>query len=149
VIGRGEDANEDDWRWVPLVRAEQALLVVVQTAAGLLGFPVRAEGWNVDRQPVLSVPGGVEAVSPLLDEVGVDAWKQSWQAWCQQRSIPAGEADACKLELSDHRLLVRAPGRLIERLRAGRSDALKGEAWLLAGSGAVRATAMIDLGETA
>jgi hypothetical protein len=167
VVDLGEGGKEEDWRRVPVVRAEQAQLVVVQTAAGLLGFPVRAEGWSVETKPVLSVPGGVEALSPLFDEVGLDAWKQSWQAWCQQRSIPVGEAEACKLELSGHRLLVRAPGRLIDRLRASRSDALKGEAWLLAGSspqrsgageppGAaaertsiVRATAMIDLGETA
>jgi hypothetical protein len=46
-------------------------------------------------------------------------------------------------------LRVLAPGRLIDRLRAARSDALKNEAWLLAGTGRLRAAAVIELVETA
>jgi hypothetical protein len=53
--------------------------------------------------------------------------------------------EACRLERVDHRLLVHAPPRLIERLRAARSDAMKQEAWLLAGVGRIRSAAQIDL----
>ena len=46
---------------------------------------------------------------------------------------------------TDHRLIVRAPARLADRLRQGRSEALRGEAWLLAGTGQIRHAALIDL----
>jgi hypothetical protein len=141
--------TREDWRRVPLARAEQALLVLVESGEGgqVAGFPVRADGWTLGKEAVLSVPGGAAVLSPLLGDIGPEAWKQSWQLWCQQRNLPPGEAEACQLELAGHRLVVRAPARLVERLRGARSDALKGEAWLLAGSGRVRAAARIDLGE--
>ena len=44
-------------------------------------------------------------------------------------------------------LRVAPPARLLERLRAARSDALKGEAWLLAGEGPVRRAAVVELVE--
>jgi hypothetical protein len=141
--------TEPDWRQVPFVRAEQALLVLVETtdSGAVLGFPVRADGWALGREPVLSLPGA-EALLAVVGAVDAEAWKHSWQTWCQQRNLPAAEAEACKLEVVGHRLVVQAPPRLIERLRSARSDALKGEAWLLAGTGRARATALIDLGET-
>jgi hypothetical protein len=144
-------APPDDWRSVPLVRAEQALLVLVEKTQGseVVGFPVRADGWTLGRETVLSLPGGAAVLAPLLRDINAEAWKQAWQGWCHQRNLPEGEAQACHLELVGHRLMVRAPARLVERLRAARSDALKGEAWLLAGTGRVRATALIDLGESA
>jgi hypothetical protein len=147
-ILRPAEASED-WRRVPLVRAEQAWLVLVEKGEGgeVAGFPVRADGWTLGKEAVLSVPGGVAVLAPLLGDIGPEAWKQSWQVWCHQRNLPAGEAEASQLELAGHRLVVRAPPRLIERLRNARSDALKGEAWLLAGSGRVWAAAVIELGE--
>jgi hypothetical protein len=144
------NATEDDWRGVALERAEQVVLLLVEPeeSGAILGFPVRIDGWQLNREPVLSLRSGREVLSPILEEVGLESWKQAWQAWCQQRNVSAGEVEACKLELADYRLRVHATGRLIDRLRAARSDALKGEAWLLAGTGRVRAAALIDLGET-
>jgi hypothetical protein len=142
-------AMPEDWRSVPLARAEQALLVLVETGerGEVVGFSVRADGWTLGREAVLSLPGGAAVLSPLLRDITAEAWKQAWQVWCHQRNLPAGEAEACQLEPAGHRLVVRAPPRLVDRLRAARSDALKGEAWLLAGGGRVRQMALIDLGE--
>jgi hypothetical protein len=141
--------SEEDWRLVPLTRAEQALLLLVETASGeILGFSVRAEGWALSREPVLSLACGQAWISSLGGDTSDEVWKQSWQAWCQQRSLPLPEVEACRPEQVGHRLLVHAPARLIERLRASRSDAAKGEAWLLAGNGRIRAAALIDLGES-
>jgi hypothetical protein len=142
-------AAPEEWLSVPLVRTEQSTLVLVEAPRGgeVLGFAVRSEGWALGKDVVLSLPGGAAILSPLLGAIDLADWKGSWQAWCHQRNVPGGEADACQLELAGHRLLVRAPARLVERLRASRSDALKGEAWLLAGNGRVRAAALIDLGE--
>jgi hypothetical protein len=141
-------ALAEDWRAVPLLRAEQALLVLVETAKDgeVLGFPVRADGWVLGREIVLTLPGSA-VLAPLLGNIDAEAWKQAWQVWCHQRNLPSGEVEACKLEPVGHRLMVAAPSRLVERLRTARSDALKGEAWLLAGAGPVRATAQVDLGE--
>jgi hypothetical protein len=148
VIRLGDGGTEPDWRQVPLVRAEQALLVLVETAdsGAVVGFPVSPDGWALGREPVLSLPSA-EVLVPVVGAVEVEAWRHSWQTWCQQRNLPAAEVEACKLEVKGHRLVVQAPPRLIERLRSARSDALKGEAWLLAGTGRARATALIDLGE--
>jgi hypothetical protein len=88
-----------------------------------------------------------EVLTVLGGEPSADAWRQAWQAWSQTRSLPGGEVDACRLEPSGHRLVVRAPAKLLDRLKAAKSEALKGEAWVLAGAGRVRAAAMLDLVE--
>ena len=43
------------------------------------------------------------------------------------------------------RLRVQAPPRFLERLHALRSDVLKGEAWLLVGTGHLRPVARIEI----
>jgi hypothetical protein len=143
-------ATPEDWRSVALARAEQALLVLAERGerGEVLGFPVRADGWTLGRDVMLTLPGGVAVLAPLLRDIDAEAWKQSWQVWCHQRNLPAGDAESCQVEPVGHRLVVRAPARLLDRLRGARSDALKGEAWLLAGSGMVREIARIDLGES-
>lgn len=126
-------------------RAEQCLLAIVQTGEGILGFPASAENWELQRTPVLTLPSNSDFSLALLAPLPVEAWRQAWIGWCQQRSLPGNEVDACQLEPIDHRLVVRAPARLVDKLRQGRSEALRGEAWLLAGAGRVRHAAMIEL----
>jgi hypothetical protein len=126
-------------------RAEQSLLALVQTGDAILGFPVGAENWELRRTPALTLPTASDFASALLAPLPVEAWRHAWLGWCQQRSLPGNEADACQLEPADHRLVVRAPGRLVDKLRQGRSEALRGEAWLLAGAGRVRHAAVIEL----
>jgi hypothetical protein len=141
---------EANWRRVVLDSLESLALVLVPTlqagGAILLGFPVRTEGWALEATPVLELASGWEEVLPdLTQEPPPEAWRQAWRAWCQPRSLPPAEVDACRLERGDHRLLVHAPPRLIERLRTARSDAIKQEAWLLAGGGRLRSAAQVEL----
>src|SRR5262249_19527844 len=117
------------------------------SGAAVLGFPVRADGWALGREPVLKLEDGAALLAPLGAAPAPEDWRHAWQVWSQQRSLPGSEVEACRLEWVEHRLRVRAPARLIDRLRATRSDALKGEAWLLAGTGRVRPAAMIELVE--
>jgi hypothetical protein len=149
VVRAGD--SPDDWRAVAVDLPAQALLALVEVAARtgtvLLGFPVRPDGWALAREPALNWPDGAEQLAPLGAEPGVEVWRHAWQMWCQQRSLPGGDVEACRLEVVGHRLRVQAPARLVERLRTARSDALKGEAWLLAGTGRVRPAAMIELVE--
>jgi hypothetical protein len=141
---------ETNWRRVVLDSLESMALALVPTiqsgAAVLLGFPVRTEGWALEATPVLELASGWEEVLPdLTQEPPPEAWRQAWHAWCQPRSLPLAEVDACRLERVEYRLLVHAPPRLIERLRTARSDAIKHEAWLLAGSGRLRLAAQVEL----
>jgi hypothetical protein len=120
-------------------------------AERLLGFAVRQDGWVLQAAPPAFAlgPDWRDQFPQLGDEVPLDAWRQAWRVWCQPRGLPPAEVEACPLEPQDHRLRVLAPRRLVERLRAARSDALKGEAWLLAGTGNLRRLALLDLVEGA
>jgi hypothetical protein len=154
VVGAATDREPSDWREVVLDRPEELRLALVQVPPGpggpaLLGFAVQAAGWSLNRAtPVLALGEGWEdTLRDLQGEPAAEAWRAAWQAWCQPRGLPPGEVADCQVEAQEHRLLVRAPPRLVERLRAARSDAVKGEAWLLAGVGRCRAAALIELVE--
>jgi hypothetical protein len=148
---RPDESAAANWRRVILDAVEQRLLVFIHTspsptAQRLLGFSVRPEGWALEPEPLLALTGGWEQALPdLAVQPSLEMWYQAWQTWSHPRSLPAAEVAACRLERADHRLLVFAPPRLIDRLRAARSDAIKQEAWLLAGDGRMRTAAQIDL----
>jgi hypothetical protein len=115
----------------------------------LLGFSFRPENWSLRTEaPLLSLGEGWAEVFPELEEEpSLEVWRQAWLAWCYQRALPANEASACDVRREGPRLVLHAPPRLVERLRAARSDALKNESWLLVGSGRTRTAALIDLVE--
>jgi hypothetical protein len=146
-----ELGGTEDWRRVIIERAEQVLLVLVLGEdERLRGFPVQTSTWTLQgEQPVLDLAEGWRETLPELTEpVELAEWRQAWRAWGQPRGLPAGELEACVLEPQGTRLRVVAPQPMIERLRTARSDALKGEAWLLAGSSErTRAAALIELRE--
>jgi hypothetical protein len=75
-------------------------------------------------------------------------WRKTWNEWCHLRGLPVADVERCRLNAPDYRLIVYASRRLIERLKALRSDALKGEAWLLAGEGTVRRAALLEVIES-
>lgn len=139
------------WRRVILDVVEERLLVFIQTtqrsgAALLLGFSVRPEGWVMEPEPLLELADGwQDALPDLTAEPSPELWRQAWQTWTHPRGLPPAEVETCRLERVDHRLLVHAPPRLIDRLRAARSDAIKQEAWLLAGDGRTRVAAQLEL----
>jgi hypothetical protein len=151
-----EGAEPPDWQRVVLDHPEEVMTLLVEHSAGaggersgplLIAFAVQPPNWALQRTaPVLELgEGWEEAFAGLTAAPPVEQWKQAWRAWCQQRNVPAGEADASALEFAGHLLRVRAPQRLVERLRVARSDAVKQEAWLLGGAGRVRSAARIDL----
>jgi hypothetical protein len=142
------------WQQVILDRPEHLFVLVARVAEEgkgdrLVGFAVRPEGWVLEAaQPAFVLASGWEQLFPeVAQEMPLDVWRQAWRGWCQPRGVPAAESDASALERHDYRLRVVAPRRLVERLRQARSDALKGEAWLLAGGGSVRELALLELVE--
>ena len=148
---RPEETPAANWRRIILDTVEQRLFVFIltspsSTAPRLLGFAVRPEGWTLEPEPLLTLADGWEEALPdLAVAPAPQMWRQAWQTWSQPRSLPQAEVAACRLDRADHRLLVYAPPRLIDRLRAARSDAVKQEAWLLAGEGRTRVAAQIEL----
>lgn len=145
-------SGEDDWRRVALDRPEQMLVAFVQVppAAGgarLLGLAVRTDVWVLEREPpALALGAGWEEVLPdLAAPPPPEAWRQAWLTWCQPRNVPAAEAAVARVEHDGHRLLVRAPRRVLDHLRAVRSDAVRGETFLLAGSGRTHHAAQVEL----
>lgn len=129
-----------------------ALVLVPAETAGerLLCFAIRQDGWVLHtHQPAFTLESHWHEVFPeLTEEPSPDAWRQAWLAWCQPRGLPALEAGVCTLERQGLHLRVTAPKRLVERLRAARGDAMKAEAWLLAGSGWLQTAALIEVVES-
>ncbi len=141
-----------DWRRVLVDHASQAVLALVQTVdargmTGMLGFWIDPRGWVLHcARPAVRWRDGWRQVFPALrDEIPAEAWRKTWHEWCHPRGLPVADVERCSLIAPDHRLIVYASRRLIERLKALRSDALKGEAWLLAGEGAVRRSALLEV----
>jgi hypothetical protein len=113
----------------------------------LLGFAVQQDNWVLHAgEPVFALAQDWRETFPdLAEEPGLEVWRQSWRNWCQPRALPAAEIDSCTLERHGMRLRITASPRLVESLRATRSDALKGEAWLQAGSGRLHALAQVEV----
>jgi hypothetical protein len=135
------------WRRVVIDRPERLLAVLVQRPEGMTGFPVRQDGWVLETQRpafVLGTDWG-EVLPELAEGLPPEAWRHTWLAWCQSRNMPA--AEACAVEYVGHRLRVAAPRLLMDRLRSTRSEALRGEVWLLAGNGRIRPAVLVELHE--
>src|SRR5262249_17846034 len=151
-----EGSEPPDWQRVVLDRPEEVPALLVErlpAPAGrseepqLVAFAVQPPNWALQRTAAgLALgKGGAEAFGGLTAAPPIEQWKQAWRTWCQQRNVPAGEAEVSALEFAETRLRVRAPQRLVERLRAARSDAIRQEAWLLTGAGRLRSAARIEL----
>lgn len=149
----GEAVNGADWRRVVLDQPEQITALLAElpsetaTDARLVAFSVRAPEWALYRgRTVLELDRDWEALlGSLVRPLPQEQWRKAWRDWCQPRGVPPGEAESCRIEIAGTLLRVHPPARLIERLRAARSDAIKQEAWLLAGTGPARALARIEL----
>jgi hypothetical protein len=141
----------DSWEKVILDRSEHlfAVLILVprNNGVGLLGFAVQPEGWILfHKEPAFALQKDWQVPFPQLGvPVSLDLWRHAWREWCQLRGLPSAEVDASALQLLGCRIRITAPVRLVERLRAERSDVYKGQAWLLAGTGQLRAAAQMEL----
>lgn len=150
----GAQKTDAQWQQIILDRPEHLLVAAVQTTDAhrgerLLGFAAQAETWSMDTAvPVIDLGANWREILPDLDvEPPLAQWQHAWRSWCQPRNLPVAEVDACRLERQEYRLRVTTDHRFVERLRAARSDILKNEAWLVAGSGRVRTAARVDLVE--
>jgi hypothetical protein len=141
------------WQRVIVDRPEHilAVLVLARSPSGqqIVGLAVRQDGWVLQTAtPLFTLSTNWTEVFPeLAAEPPLEVWRQAWRAWCEPRAVPAAEINACRVESHGERLRVTGPPGLVERLRTARSDVFKGETWLLAGDGPVRAAAQVELTE--
>jgi hypothetical protein len=139
------------WRSVILDRPHQIFVALLLGQGGhdrLTALAVKSEGWELHlAEPCFKLEAAAwsEVFSDLVAPLPGEVWRQAWRAWCQPRNLPLHETDTCELEHVGARLRVRMGKRLADRLRALRSDALKGEAWILAGEGPLRPAARIEV----
>ncbi len=145
-----------DWQEVVLDRAERLFAVAAQLTAQESGprfvaFACQTEGWVLDAgTPSVDMgEGWAEALPDLATDPPAESWRAAWEQWCQPRGLPPAEVAACRLERQGHQVRVTVSRRLMARLRELRSDALKGETWLLAGTGRSRAAARVEVSERA
>jgi hypothetical protein len=150
----GETSNGiAPWQRVIVDRPERLTAVLVQpdstTEDSMLAFGVQQENWAMQTsRPLFQLgPDWPEVFPELARRAGDDLLRQAWRTWCQPRGLPQADVEACGLTHQDHRLRVTAPARLVERLRAARSDIVKGEAWVLVGMGRIREALLLDLQE--
>lgn len=113
----------------------------------LTGFEVNHHQWTFEvGHPLFrltTAPAGV--FRNLLDEPPLDSWTLAWREWGRQRGLPQADVQQGSCERTGHRLKVRVSRRIMDQLRHQRSDAMKGEAWLLAGTDVVRSIAQLEI----
>jgi hypothetical protein len=149
----GEEAGLSSWQRIILDEPQRMLAALAITPGGpgseaLFGFEVQAKGWSLNPTPVFEIAAPWDELFPEISADPLpESGRQAWRAWGQANGLGKGEADAATLERRDHRLRVRIPRALLDRLRAHRPEAFKGEAWVLAGGERFREAALLEIKE--
>jgi hypothetical protein len=141
------DDSPPGWQRVVVDYPERLPIALVRTTDDrLLGFAVRPDGWLLQSETLaFSLDAGWPEVFPsLTEELSVESGRQAWQTWCQPRGLSGLGPETCPIEVDGHLLRVTVPPRLMERLTATRNDILKGEAWVLIGSGRLRSAMLLE-----
>jgi hypothetical protein len=142
------------WKRVILDQPEHLVALLMMTtdesgAERLLGFGVQPKGWTLSQvMPVFELAHGwTELVGESVVEPPLDLWRKAWNSWGQANNLTSGEVESCILERRDHRLRVSTSRVVLDRLRSAKSEALRGEAWLLAGTDRIRVAAQLEIVE--
>jgi hypothetical protein len=142
-------AAVDRWEEVLVAYPQRLFAAVARTRKEsgqtyLVAWTAQTRNWELQAsQPAFVIPQEPEGwfPPPRCEE----SWRHAFVEWCQQRQLTA-EPEHCRLLVEGQRLLVTGPGLVVDRLRGGKAAA-KGETWLLAGDGTVRAAARLEFGE--
>jgi hypothetical protein len=137
------------WKGVIVDRAEHLFVVLAAAGDELLGFAAETQGWTLRTpEPVARLgPGWEEAFPDLAEEASEEHWRAAWRAWCYARGLPPEGTESCAFRREGHVVKVTAPREVVSRWRGRGSEAFRGEAWLLAGEGPLRAAAVAEVVE--
>jgi hypothetical protein len=144
------EARIPPWQRVAVVHPESVILLLASVPSadgvGLIGFAVQQKGWMLQgKEPIRLSQGWREAMPRLAEPLSTEGWRQAWNAWARSTGLPTAQTAGCPLECQGHRLVATVPSAVFGRLRAARSEALKGEVWLLAGDDRVRQAAQLQI----
>jgi hypothetical protein len=140
-----------DWQSVAVVQCWRQNVAVVSRegtdgSKEITGFAVHAPQWELRAaEPLFGLID--EKFSELVDEPSASMWFEAWREWCQPRGLLSNDTNQCTLERVGHQLKVSATKRIMDQLHVQRSDALKGDAWLTAGTGILRPVAQLHVVE--
>jgi hypothetical protein len=137
-----------DWQRIPIVQSWRQNVAVVSCggAKEITGFAVQAPHWELRASEPLF--GFIDDdLGELVDEPSTPMWFEAWREWCQPRGLLSNDTNQCTIERVGHQLVVSTPKRIMDQLHAQRSDALKGDAWLTAGTGILRPVAQLHVVE--
>jgi DNA-binding MarR family transcriptional regulator len=148
VIDANADcADVEPWRRVIVDRPERLLVLLVQGKVDggdcLRCFSVRPASWTqFSDSPLFMLGDGWSEALPALASSGTsEAWTDAWQAWAATHGIPQAAAETESIQISGTRLKVKVASAARDRLR----EVLKGDTWLLAGSGRIRPAANLEI----
>lgn len=147
ILDAGAAEPDNAWEQVIVDRPQRMAIALVTTGTDgeIMGFAVKAEGWNLlDQAPVLRVAASTRDVLPEL-ALAPTIWEEAWRLWCRQRSLARADAEACRLQFDGIHLDVLAPEAFVQRLRVAKSELLHEESGLLAGDGYLRPAALLRL----
>jgi hypothetical protein len=127
------------WDHVPFATPRRCYTALARThgQAGPLfvGWEVNPRTWELHAvQPVFEMEDEDQAWFPPV--IAEEAWLDALALWAGQRDLAETDARRCSMRVSGHRLQVDAP--------AAWRDKLRGETWLLAGSGQLRQAARLE-----
>jgi hypothetical protein len=136
-----------------IVDHPRRLLVLVILAPGpngsdkLLGFGIQPERWILHHaEPAFAAGSDWREILPdFASEVSTESWAAAWKAFCRSLNPPIADTESAVQGKTGLRLTIKVSRQFMDWLRASRSDLLRGEGWLLAGSGRTRAAAVIKL----
>jgi hypothetical protein len=148
--------NADSRAWNRIVfdqpQCLTSVITLVRNASEgeqIIALPFMAETWELDsRAPAFVLRASWHETLPdLRQTLPAEEWRHAWRAWCKARHLSPADADECELAPRGCVLRIAAPKGLMDRLGPARSELLRGEQWLLAGSGNLRSAARVELEE--
>lgn len=129
------------WKDVVVDRTERVFLLLVGTGAEgrdtIRAYAATVPEWELAGEPVLEVPAAASGLADLLPRPTAEEWQTTWRTWAQAHALE--KYAAAMVHSAGNELLIRRAEGTSEE--AG--EPLPSDAWVLAGSGPIRAAACL------
>lgn len=143
---------DEVWSRLIVVRPEQAHVLLAVCPAGrdreqLLGFNVQTDNWHLRHQnPSLQLGEDWSDVFPELKKPPEEEdWKNGWQDWGRTQGLAPHLLEECEIHPREHQLQIRAPEAVIGLIKKSRREALRGDSWILVGTGYLRRVVQLHI----
>ena len=134
------------WMHVIIDRPKRCLVLLLHYAKGLRGFALQRPDWSLQSvQPcfTLSLDEAHDWFPGATDPLAPADCLQAWFQWGQEHKLPIEELESCTIEPCGTRICLRVPPLLKDKIAPLLAN---DEGWLLAGTGAWKFCANLELG---